>query len=37
MGLDAPLGADPEIVRLQKLMGASAFPIDEKGTPLVPK
>jgi uncharacterized protein (DUF169 family) len=37
MGLDAPLGADPEIVRLQKLMGASAFPIDEKGTPLVPR
>jgi uncharacterized protein (DUF169 family) len=36
MGLDAPLGADPEIVRLQKLMGASTFPIDEKGTPLVP-
>lgn len=37
MGLDAPLGACPEIVGLQKLMGASSFPIDEKGTPLVPR
>lgn len=36
MGLDAPLGACPDIVGLQKLMGASTFPIDEKGTPLVP-
>jgi uncharacterized protein (DUF169 family) len=37
MGLDAPLGASPEIVGLQKLMGSSEFQIDEKGTPLVPK
>ena len=36
MGLDAPLGASPEITGLQKLMGSSEFPIDEKGTPLVP-
>ncbi len=37
MGLDAPLGACPDIVGLQKLMGASTFPIDEKGTPLIPE
>ena len=37
MGLDAPLGASPEIVGLQKLMGSSEFEIDAKGTPLVPE